>query len=94
MKTVGTFVATGSVLVLVSACANLDLARAGYDVAQQINCEQSEPRGACNRDWGDDYSAWQAQRSTYLKALEEEKEAAKAGAGWLQPVDLSDLPDL
>ena len=76
-----------------SACANFDLARAGHDALKQADCEQSEPRGACNRDWSQDYLAWQAQRAAYLQSLEKEQ-AADVPEGWLQPVDSEDLPEL
>lgn len=80
-------------MMSLGACANLDLARAGHDAIKQANCEQSEPRGACNRDWGEDFSAWQAQRAAYLASLKADKTADQT-QGWLQAVDASGLPDL
>lgn len=86
-------VTTSLVLASLSACANFDLARAGHDVIKQANCEQTEARGACNRDWGDDYRAWQEQRAAYFQTIEAENMGNRA-AGWLQPVNAADLPDL
>lgn len=85
--------ATLGAAVCAAGCANFDLARASHDILQTAQCEKNEPRGSCNRDWGDEYDTWQAQRSEYLSALQEEKEAAAAN-GWLQPVDTTRLPEL
>lgn len=85
------FIAAGLLLTSVSACANFDLTRAAHDAVQQVSCEQSEPRGACQRDWGGDYRAWQAQRAAYLQSLEKTQENYPE---WLQPMDDSALPEL
>lgn len=86
------FILAGLLLAAISACANFDITRAAHDAIQQASCEQSEPRGACNRDWGGDYRAWQAQRAAYLESLESAPQDAHAD--WLQPVEDAALPEL
>ncbi len=83
--------AVGALILLLAGCASTVLERAAFEGLMRAQCERSDARGTCNRDFGDAYVEWQDTHAAYLAELEQAD--AKAPI-WPGIVDTSGLPDL
>lgn len=73
-------------VLLLAACSQPALKRATHDMLQQHRCEQSEPRGSCQRSWNAEYAAWQAQYFEHQAAIAGSGAAERpAGPIWYEP---------
>ena len=83
--------AAGALLLLLTACASMDLERAAFGELMRLQCERSEARGTCNGDFGGAYAEWQDNHAAYLAELELADSKAPI---WHGIVDTSGLPEL